>query len=181
MDQELLVEHCEKYLAARTGNYRRRCERYAAAYQVMQANGGLTDNDILLDLGAGWTELDIYLRREQDWRGRYWAIDGWMGLDIAKFLAPREVDWTVLLEVVEHFVPFEAETVVARAKMTSQKGVVLTTPNPATTDVLGMDADHKFHVFGSWLVERGFKVEVQSLYGQPDDSLLAYWTPGFIR
>ncbi|KKM73981.1 hypothetical protein LCGC14_1404890 [marine sediment metagenome] len=40
---------------------------------------GLKNSDTVCDVGAGATELDVCLRVDASWKGRYWPIDG--GLD----------------------------------------------------------------------------------------------------
>lgn len=77
------------------------------------------------------------------------------------------------LEIIEHLEapgPF-----IAKLKHNAAKGVVLSTPNPRTTDVLGMDHTHQSIIYADALESRGFTVEERSFYGQENDSLLAWW------
>lgn len=169
-----LISACDDYLGARTGKYEWRRVRYSAAIEKMLSLG-LSDDDTLIDVGAGWTEFDYCLRAEYGWRGRYIPIDGGIdGTDIETWVPPRSVDWFVALEIIEHLDdPFR---LVRTMTQHARRGVVMSTPNPRTTDVLGMDPTHKTPVEMRDLVLSGFSVEERSFYGQPDDSLFAWGT-----
>lgn len=167
-----LISACDDYLGSRTGKYEWRRVRYRAAGYKMRFNG-LSNDDTLIDVGAGWTEFDFCLRTDFNWRGRYIPIDGGIdGTDIETWVPPRSVDWFVALEIIEHLDdPFRlVRTMVQHAR----KGVIISTPNPRTTDVLGMDATHKTPVWRKDLVLSGFQVDERSFYGQPEDSLFAW-------
>lgn len=166
------VADCDEYLNARTGKYEWRAIRYRAAATTMIMNG-LTNDDTIMDIGAGWTEFDYCLRKEFDWRGRYIPIDGGIdGTDLEDWHPARLVEWMVGLEIIEHME--DPDVLLSRMWVSATKGVVLSTPNPRTTDVLGMDDTHKSEIHASWLKERGFEVYEASFYGQPADSLFAY-------
>lgn len=172
------MHDCDAYLKARTGCFRWRSVRYRAAWEAMVRNGGLSDDDIVLDLGAGWTELDAYLRTTQQWRGRYWPVDGWMGIDLRNYEIPRYVEWVVMLEVIEHLEVQYAARLLEMAMVNATKGVVLTVPNHGVVDIFAMDSTHVFAPSKRWLNDRGFTVEERKLYGTDNDSLLAWWSRG---
>lgn len=54
--------------------------------------------------------------------------------------------------------------------------MIVSTPNPDTTDVLGMDATHKTEITRALLESKGFYVTTRSFYGKAADSLLAIWS-----
>jgi hypothetical protein len=169
------IKAADDYLAARTGHYHWRRVRYLAALDAMVALG-LGDDDTVMDVGAGWTELDYCLRVDGRWRGRYVPIDaGHDGTDLEDWQPPRFADFIVALELIEHVM--KPSALIGRLQSKAQVGVILSTPNPDTTDVLGMDATHKSIVGRSRLEAHGFVVESRSFYGEPYDSLFAVWTP----
>ncbi len=53
------------------------------------------------------------------------------------------------------------------------RGVVVSVPNPDTTDVLGMDPTHKSVITAGMLEACGMTVEAVSCYGNPNDTLFA--------
>lgn len=168
-----LIAACDDYLGARTGHYGYRRIRYGAAADVMAAHG-LTDDDTVLDVAAGWTEFGYLLHAERDWRGRYWPVDGGLdGTDLEVWVPPRPVEWAVALEIVEHL--WTWERLVRALQEQAVRGVVISTPNPETTDVLGMDETHVRPVWRRELEALGFRVEPRSFYGKPEDSLFAWW------
>ena len=67
------IQQCDEYLGARTGNYNYRRVRYSNAWLMLE---DLDDSHTVVDVGAGWTELDFFLRAEANWRGRYIPVDG---------------------------------------------------------------------------------------------------------
>jgi len=168
------IASCDDYLASRTGRYEWRCARYAAALERMESTRGLTDAHTVVDVGAGWTELDAYLRTVGRWRGRYFPVDGGLdGVDLNVWTPPRRVEWVVALEIVEHL--YQPARLIRACQEAATLGVVISTPNPETTDVLGMDPTHVVPVWRRDLETLGFTVESRSFYGSPDDSLLAWW------
>ena len=173
------VANCDQYMDDRTGKYEFRAIRYRAAIEAMKAHG-LDDSMTIFDVGAGMTEFDYTLRAEYGWRGRYIPIDGGIdGTDLNNWLPPREAHWFVALELLEHLNNWG--TLVQRMQFMATKGVVVSTPNPRTTDVLGMDPTHVVEVHPSNLMAHGFTVTEETFYGgvfsggRPD-SLFGVWT-----
>jgi hypothetical protein len=168
------ISNCDDYLSERTGKYEWRRVRYLAALEAMKPN--LLDADTVVDFGAGMTELDYCLRVDGDWRGRYIPLDGGIdGIDLNDWRPVRPVEWIVALEIVEHL--REPKHAMLRMQRTASKGVIISTPNPATVDVLGMDPTHVSMVTADDFCEFGFTVAPRSFYGAPNDSLFATWTP----
>lgn len=166
------INQCDNYLGCRTGKYEWRQVRYRAAGDAMFP---ISNDDTIFDLGAGMTELDYCLRVDYDWRGRYIPIDGGIdGTDLESWFPPRRGDWFVGLEIIEHL--YNWRSMVIKAQYMANKGVILSTPNPRTTDVLGMDETHVVAITPGELEDLGFTVEERSFYGQPNDSLFAVWT-----
>lgn len=168
------VSNCDHYLGARTGKYEWRRIRYMAALRAMQAHS-LTDNDTIMDVGAGWTELDVCLRVDGNWRGRYIPVDGGIdGTDLNNWMPSRMVEWAVALEIIEHLEePFR---MLERVANYTHKGIVVSTPNPRVVDVLAIDPTHVRPVTQGELEDWGFQVREESFYGQPSDSLFGVWT-----
>lgn len=173
------VGNCDDYLADRTGRYEFRAIRYRHAIETMIANG-LDDTMTIFDIGAGMTEFDYCLRKEYDWRGRYIPIDGGIdGTDLNTWAPPREAHWFVALEILEHLKWWDA--LIEAMKPMATKGIVVSTPNPRTTDVLGMDPTHRVAIQPAHLEYRDFTVTEETFYGgvfsegQPD-SLFGVWT-----
>lgn len=169
------IENCDNYLGSREGRYEWRRVRYKATLDAMKATCDLSDTDTVVDLGAGWTELDYCLRTEGVWKGRYIPIDGGIdGTDLNRWIPQRPAEWFVALEILEHLAnPFR---LIELAKRAANKGVIISTPNPRTTDVLGMDPTHVTPICAEDLTRIGFLVQERSFYGQPDDSLFGVWT-----
>lgn len=165
---------CDSYLNNRTGKYAWRRVRYLRALTAMQAVG-LDHSHTVLDVGAGFTELDYCLRADGQWRGRYVPVDGSIdGTDLDQWTPPRDADFFVALELLEHL--HNPARLVAAMQKRCRLGIVISTPNPLTTDVLGMDATHMTPIFADDLNRWGFQhIEPISFYGKPDDSLFAVW------
>jgi hypothetical protein len=162
----------------RTGKYEYRAVRYRAAIDWMYANG-LDDSMTVVDVGAGMTEFDYTLRAEYNWRGRYIPVDGGIdGTDLNVWTPPREAHFFVALELIEHLVNWER--LVDGMKTAAMRGVVMSTPDPRTTDVIGMDPTHVREVWPGQLEAMGFDVEPSLFYGGVFsegklDSLFATW------
>lgn len=173
------TNNCDQYMAERTGKYEWRAVRYRHAIETMLARG-LDDSMTIFDIGAGMTEFDYCLRAEFNWRGRYIPVDGGIdGTDLNDWTPPREGHWFVALELIEHLKNYDE--LLYKMKLYSTKGVVLSTPNPNTTDVIGMDPTHVVAVYPSTLRALGFEVTEETFYGgvfsggEPD-SLFGVWT-----
>lgn len=173
------IANCDNYMDERTGKYEYRAVRYRHAIDAMYA-AGLDDSMTIFDVGAGMTEFDFCLRAEYGWRGRYIPIDGGIdGTDLNAWIPPREAHWFIALELVEHL--WNWRELVQWMQMKSRVGVVLSTPNPRTTDVLGMDPTHVIEVNPQDLQSFNFKVTEETFYGgvfsegEPD-SLFGIWT-----
>jgi len=162
----------------RTGKYEYRAVRYRKAIETMFANG-LDDSMTVFDVGAGMTEFDYTLRAEYNWRGRYIPIDGGIdGTDLNHWKPAREGHWFVALELVEHLRDWR--NLVDNMQSKAIKGVILSTPNPRTTDVIGMDPTHVVEVWPGDLARYQFEVTEETFYGgvfsngEPD-SLFGVW------
>lgn len=166
------ISKCDRYLAERTSYQWRRTRYRKAAGRLRQR--GLADSDTLVDVAAGWTELDYCLRHELDWRGRYIPIDGGIdGTDLNLWAPARRAEWFVALEILEHLANPARLVQVMQAH--ADKGLVVSTPNPAVVDVMGMDPTHVTAISAETVGRWGLHVEVCSLYGQPNDGLLGWW------
>lgn len=188
------VDNCDTYLGERTGKYEQRAFRYRAAADAMSRTGvvrdpghglitgtksELDDTMTVMDIGAGWTEFDYTLRAEYGWKGRYIPIDGGIdGTDLNTWAPPRRADWFVALEILEHV--HDWQRLAGVMMMAADKGVIFSTPNPETTDVLGMDDTHVVEVHAKDAIAMGFTVKEATFYGgrfsngQPD-SLFGVW------
>ena len=173
------IANCDQYMDDRTGRYEYRAVRYRAAIEWMIANG-LDDTMTVVDVGAGMTEFDYTLRAEYNWRGRYIPVDGGIdGTDLnAYWVPPRDAHFFVALELIEHV--YTWPSLVMNMKDKATVGVVMSTPNPRTTDVLGMDPTHVRVIYPEYLTPMGFEVSEETFYGgvfsngEPD-SLFATW------
>lgn len=173
-DPQRQIERCNAYLKSRTATYGQRKQRYKAVADLL-VGSGLYNDYTICDVGAGWTDFDYYLRREHDWRGRYWPVDGaFDGIDLNDWEPPQPVDYFIAIEVLEHLhTPFR---LVQRLLALAQIRVIVTTPNPAVVNVLAVDPTHQTPIYRGLLEKYGFRVEERSFFGQDRDSLLA-WSP----
>lgn len=171
---ETLQRSCQEYLNSRRSNYTFRCRRFkAVADELLRL--GLDNADMLVDIGAGRCDFDYYLRTARKWRGRYIPVDGAIdGTDLEHWRPVCTPEWYTAIELIEHLE--NPLRLVREMQQASRKGVVLTTPNPYTTDVLGMDYTHKTAIYPEQLSSLGFKVSPVSLFGTPNDTLLATWS-----
>lgn len=167
----------DSYMAERTARFEWRVERYRAALEAM-SELGLNHKQTVLDVGAGWTELDAILRTDGQWRGRYIPADfGVDGTDLEYWKPPRPVDFAVALEIIKHL--HDLWRLVFDLKRAAS-AVIISVPNPETTDVLGMDDDHKTVIHRAEIKDRGFVVSDCTFYGgfysagRPD-AVLAIW------
>jgi len=173
------IANCDNYLDDRTGKYEYRAVRYRAAIEEM-IRLGLDDTMTVVDVGAGMTEFDYTLRAEYGWRGRYFPVDGGLdGTDLNTWTPPREAHYFVALEILEHL--SKPWTLLVKMQQYATKGVVISTPNPETTDVLGMDPTHRTEIHRVDLERFGMVVSEQTFYGGVfsdgnPDSLFGVWT-----
>lgn len=172
------IDSCDNYLSDRQGSYEYRAVRYKAAAEWLYRNG-LDDSMTVVDVGAGMTEFDYCLRSTYGFRGRYIPIDGGIdGTDLNEWTPPRESHFFVALEILEHLALWSRA--VARMQEKATIGIVASTPNPRTTDVIGMDPTHVVALNPADFEARGFQVEEATFYGgvfsngEPD-SLFATW------
>lgn len=167
------IQDCDQYLGERTGCYEYRRERYAPTVREMQRMG-LSDSDTVYDIGAGMTEFDYCLRTEGDFKGRYIPIDGGIdGTDLDMWVPPREADFFVALEILEHLV--WPQGLILKMQNSCRKGIIISTPNPMTTNVLGMDRTHRTEIYPAMLSKWNFSWRVASFYGKEADSLFGVW------
>lgn len=172
------IQSCDSYLDERTGRYEFRAVRYRAAADWLIANG-LTNDMTVVDIGAGMTEFDYTLRAEYGFRGRYIPVDGGIdGTDLNEWVPPRDAHFFVALEIVEHLDDWRR--LLNALKVRAHVGIALSTPNPRTTDVIGMDPTHVCEVHMTDLQRLGFKVTEETFYGGvfshgDPDSLFATW------
>ena len=182
------IDSALAYLRGRTGSYEWRCHRYDAALEAMHGLG-LDDDCTVVDVGAGWGEFGVRLhtglpirranQKRRSCRARYIPIDAaWDGVDLERWVPPQKADYFVCLEVLEHLT--HPSLLMVEMTMQAKRGVIVSTPNPETTDVLGMDPTHKTPVSKRALELAGYHVETASFYGKPDDSLFAVWSPRFV-
>jgi len=172
------IKSYDDYLLKREGKYEWRAVRYRKAIKWLFKQG-LNNNMTIFDVGAGMTEFDYCLRKEFDWRGRYIPVDGSIcGVDLNDWIPPREAHFCVGLEIIEHL--HNWEDFVKNLQSKSTCGVVLSTPNPNTTDVLEMDATHCCEIFPEQLSSLGFSISEEMFYGGvfsngDPDALFATW------
>lgn len=174
-----LINACDNYISARTGKYEWRAARYRAACDWLLRDG-IDDSMTVTDIGAGWTEFDYCLRAEYAFRGRYIPIDGGIdGTDLNDWAPARATDYYVALEIMEHLEDWPR--LVRAMQATATRGITISTPNPRTTDVLGMDDTHVTEIHKEQLEALGFTVEETTFYGgvfsggEPD-ALFATWS-----
>lgn len=172
------IQNCDHYMDSRTGKYEFRAIRYRKAIETMFAYG-LDDSMTVFDVGAGMTEFDYCLRAEYNWRGRYIPVDGGIdGTDLNAWMPPREGHWFVALELLEHL--WNWRSLVDWMQLKATVGVVVSTPDPRTTDVLGMDPTHVVEIPAYALTAKHFNVTRETFYGgvfsngQPDSLFGTY-------
>lgn len=180
------VANCDNYMDDRTGKYEYRRIRYAMAGDWLVGNavgrGADPDSLTVFDIGAGMTEFDYFMRTEHKWMGRYIPIDGGIGgdaHDLETWVPPREAHYFVALEILEHLDDWQR--LVREMQAHATMGIVISTPNPETTDVLAMDPTHKTEVHADELEDMGFTVLEETFYGGvfsdgKPDSLFGVWT-----
>lgn len=169
------------YLDEGTATYEQRTLRYQAVAQILQSHG-LADNDLVVDVGAGRTQFDYFLRvdffddplrRLRRWRGRYLAVDGALdGTDLNDWAPQTEAEFFVAIEVLEHLK--QPHRLMEAMVAMCTKAVVVTTPNPDAVDVLAMDPTHVTPISARDFNRHGWCWELVSLFGTKDDTILAW-------
>lgn len=169
------IAESEAYLSARTGCFDYRRVRYERTLdEMLRLN--LCDEDIVFDIGAGRTEFNISLRHYALSRAMYCPVDAVIdGTDLERWVPMRDAEFFVALELLEHL--RSPGRLVKFVQRRTKKGFLISTPNPRTTDVLGMDSTHVTPISKRQLRNWDFEVYEESFYGQPADSLFAVWTP----
>jgi hypothetical protein len=153
--------------------YVERAGRYEVAADRL-FTGGLTDRDVVADIGAGHTELDVCLRQTHGWRGRYVPVDRWTApIDLDAWTPPVRWDWFACLEVLEHL--HDPRRLLDCMLDAAIKGVVITTPNPEVVDVLAMDPTHRTPIRREQLAAWGLYTSLHNLYGTADDGICGVW------
>jgi hypothetical protein len=165
------IQFYNGYLDARTGKYEWRCQRYDAVIRKLYEMG-LENGDHIVDVGAGRQEFHTRLK-EWGWKGAYTPLDASIdGIDLEEWTPDRSPDFYVAIEILEHLhTPMQLADLMADD---AAKGVAATTPNPYTTDVLGMDPTHVIEVFPEDFAGLEWNTQISSFYGQEDDSILAW-------
>lgn len=162
---------CEAYLTAQ-GPWLSRSRRYTAV-EIALCSMGFHHGDLIVDVGAGMCDFARYMYQEGYFM-RYLPIDGSIdGTDIETDPFASG-DWMVCIETVEHMnKPFDLlRMLAARAKY----GVVVTTPNPARTDVLALDSDHKCAISMDDFIGLGYLPNTESIHYE-EDTILATYQP----
>ncbi|MGV9557565.1 phosphopantetheine-binding protein [Streptomyces sp. NPDC003401] len=168
------IAQAEEYLRGHASAHFERAARFRAASEHLRASG-LDDRDLLVDLGAGLTELDYTLRAEYGWRGRYVPLDAWVDgtFDLTTWRPARPVGWYAALEVLEHLA--DPEDLVRRMTESALKGVVVTTPNSAVVDVLAQDPTHVTPLDEKTLQGWGMTTSLHNFYGRYQDGICGLW------
>lgn len=172
------IDNCDSYMDERTGKYEYRAVRYRHTADWMLANG-LKDGMTVFDVGAGMCEFGFCLMNEYGLKIRYVPVDGGIdGVNLNDWTPPREAHFFVALELLEHLTmwPWLLTRMQGRATI----GVAISTPNPSTTDVLGMDATHVTEVHAEQLEGFDMTVTEETFYGGvfsggKPDSLFGSW------
>ncbi|MER6503662.1 phosphopantetheine-binding protein [Streptomyces sp. NPDC001455] len=169
------IAMAEDYLRGHKSLHHERAGRFRAASDRLR-HKGLTDEHVLLDLGAGYTELDYVLRAEYGFRGRYVPADGWVDgrFDLSTWRPSRTFDWYAALEVIEHLK--DPRSLVENLKEWAVEGFVLTTPNKNVVDVFAQDPTHLSALDEEALRGWGMETSLHNFYGHYQDGICAVWT-----
>ncbi|HWF03558.1 MAG TPA: hypothetical protein VHA06_07725 [Candidatus Angelobacter sp.] len=173
------VEKWDNYLKTRKGTYQFRAQTRYKGVAEMLVRMGLSDDHLIVDVGAGSCHFDHYLRTELGWNGRYLPIDAVIdGTDLETWEPRSSADFMVAIEVVEHL--HNSAQMLGNLRAYSRIGSVITTPNPEVVDVLGCDPTHVSVITRELLQEQGWIVSSHSFFHQPHDTLLAT-SPAHLR
>lgn len=193
------IAEADQYLSERVATFEQRCHRFDCTLEAMYGLG-LGDSSTVFDVGAGDGHFGVRLHqgryafhyRRPDGnpepvvttvdlapsRARYMPVDACIdGVNLDAWTPPRRADFFVCLELLEHL--RSPGRLLGYMTQTADRGVLVSTPNPETTDVLGMDRTHVSPITREFLELYGFHVTEASFYGQPDDSLFAVYSPVF--
>jgi 2-polyprenyl-3-methyl-5-hydroxy-6-metoxy-1,4-benzoquinol methylase len=171
------IREADEYLAHRTGAYHLRCERYDATLQALHVHE-LRHGHTVVDVGSGWGEFGVRLHTGSEFfkgtRARYIPVDACVdGVDLDTWVPPRRAEFFVCLEVLEHL--DHPERLLREMMAAADRAVVVSTPNPETTDVMGMDRTHRTPITRALLEGLDFNVSERQFYGKPADSLFGVW------
>jgi hypothetical protein len=173
-----LCQEANAYLDKRTGTYEFRCKRYKAVADILikKFDAALFDFNVI-DIGAGRCEFGRYLRKRLPfWQGLYIPFDASIdGIDLRE-IQPyvQGVAFYVAIEFLEHLTEDRASLFLEGLPVRASVAVVLTTPNPAVTDVLAMDSTHKTPISRRLLEAHGYTVRAKKLFTAKQDTLVAY-------
>jgi hypothetical protein len=135
--------------------------------------------DIVVDLGAGRGEFGAYLRtRFPKSKHLYVPLDASIdGIDLDCFAPWLEgASYYVAIEFLEHLPRLSTMHYLNLMPFKARKGAVITTPDPETTDVLGMDSTHQTPINAWELRTRGWDVEHCRLFTEHNDTIVG-WKP----
>lgn len=166
------------------GTYVQRAPEYDTVARWLH-NLGLQDDQLIVDVGAGSCDFDHYLRTVAGWRGKYLPIDGaTLGINFNErlpytYLPNAPADWYVSIETLEHV--HDPERIVSAMKQRARKGIVVTTPNARSVDVIAVDSTHVIAILPEMLEEWGFSVFKVNFCDrgteEEPDTLVGVWTP----
>lgn len=166
------------------GTYEQRAPEYDTVANWLM-NLGLKDDDLIVDVGAGSCDFDHYLRTSGAWRGRYLPIDGaTIGINFNErlpytYLPNAPADWYVAIETLEHI--YDPERVVRAMRQRARKGMVVTTPNARSVDVIAVDPTHVIAITPEMLYDWGFTVHKVNFCDrgteEEPDTLVGVWIP----
>lgn len=167
-----------RYMDERSGRMEYRFIRYAFVADAL-FKLGLVDNNLIVDVGAGYCDFDFYMRAVRGWKGRYLPVDGCIdGTDLEHGYGLYRPDFVVCLEVLEHLRNWDK--LLEQMKAECGRGLVVTTPNTNKLGhqaVVDMDRTHVSPLYKRDLASRGLDVTMHSFFGEKDDSLLGVYTP----
>lgn len=169
-NRDTTLESCRAYIGSRSSGYEFRSIRYEAVYDALRLLG-LKTGDSITDVGGADGEFGKYLA-EQNAGIKYKVVDGMLdGTDLNNWTPQEKADFMVSIEVIEHLkVPRNFLQVLDKY---SNKGAVLTTPNPHVVDVRSMDVTHISPTYPVDFYSQGYSVYPAMLFFENGDSLLA--------
>lgn len=174
MPQSEHYSACNDYLDSRQGTYEFRCRRYGVIADKLELMG-LSEGDIIVDMGAGRCEFGRYLRERFPKLGLYYipfdgAIDG---INLEDGVAPIFADFYVAIEVIEHLsVP---EKLLSDMATHARKGIAVTTPNADCVDVLKMDITHKTPINTARLLRFGCVTQPLMMFTEDRLDTIVAW------